>query len=88
MVPYSDALETLIGNPDLILFVDESYVKIATEGYQAVYAISNLSSPLEYRPLLVVKAAQMAKCISLARAFQPAKIWRVHVQTDARMFLE
>lgn len=41
------------GNPDLILFIDESYLKIKTEGDQAGYAISNLNSPVEYRPLYI-----------------------------------
>lgn len=54
-VPHSALLETPKENPDLILFVNGSYLKTATGGYKARYAVINLSLPLECGPQSEVK---------------------------------
>lgn len=62
-----------------MLFVDGSYLKTETGGHRTGYTITNLSSPLEYRPPPEVQSAQTAKLIELTRACQLAKDQTVNV---------
>lgn len=54
-VTHSALLETPKENSDLILFVNGSYLKTATGGCKARYAVINLSLPLECGPQSKVK---------------------------------
>lgn len=85
-VSHSNSLETPIDNLDLILFVDGSYLKTGTVGYQAVYTITNLNSPLEYSPLPQVKSAHMTELIALTVACQLVKDQKVNIYYSRHAF--
>lgn len=59
-------------NPDLMLFVDGSYLITEIGNYQADYAVTNLNSPFEYMPHPEIKSTQVAELTALNKACQLA----------------
>lgn len=64
---------------DLVLFIDASFLKTEVGGYQAGQAHS--SSLLEYSPLPEGRSAQMEEFIAFTRDCQPAKDYRIIINT-------
>lgn len=62
-----------------MLFIDASFLKTETGGYQAGQAHS--SSPLEYSLLSEGRSAQMEEFIAFTRDCQPAEDYRVIINT-------